>query len=375
MAGLYARDPADPDVASLYALALLGTMSRSLIGYVDAHEGHSSSLAGSETQTRVGEILGAVLKAHPEHPGALHYLLHNYDDPAHASLGLDAARVYAKVAPQSSHALHMPAHIFLQLGLWVDAEASDRAAFAASEAWVKRKGFPPALRSYHSLAWRQYQLLQLGRFRDAALLIDEIGPVVDATGDLTLVSDLSSMRARQILETRRWEAHGQRAQLRQRQRAVRHRVQRRALGQCGAGRAGAAGAGHARDLAPGRGPAAGHRHHGAPGGGPDRAGREARGRGGRHPPGGHPRRAAAAAAAGPADAGDAGSGAARRSAARSRAARRGTRGVWPGARAQRQSHTLGARFGPRGRARSGRPMPPASITSASSPTTHRPTPR
>ena len=101
---------------------------------------------------------------------------------------------------------HMPAHIFVQLGRWADAEASDRAAFAASEAWVTRKGLPPAMRSYHSLAWRQYELLQLGRFRDAALLIDEIGPVVEATGDLTLVSDLASMRARQIVETRRWEA-------------------------------------------------------------------------------------------------------------------------------------------------------------------------
>jgi tetratricopeptide (TPR) repeat protein len=206
MAGVHSALDGDPDVASLYALSLLGTMSRSLIGAGDAHEGHSTSLAGSETQTRVGEILGAVLKAHPEHPGALHYLLHNYDDPAHASLGLDAARRYATVAPESSHALHMPAHIFLQLGLWADAEASDHAAFAASEVWVARKGLPPAMRSYHSLAWRQYELLQLGRFRDAALLIDEIGPVVDATGDLTLVSDLASMRARQILETRRWEA-------------------------------------------------------------------------------------------------------------------------------------------------------------------------
>ncbi len=206
MAGLYTSNPADPDVASLYALALMGTMSRSLIGYVDAHEGHSASLAGSATQARVGDILGQVLQAHPEHPGALHYLLHNYDDPAHARRGLEAARVYARVAPDSSHALHMPAHIFLQLGMWTDAEASDRAAFAASEAWVKRKGFAPAMRSYHSLAWRQYELLQLGRFRDAALLIDEIGPVVDATGDLTLVSDLASMRARQIVETRRWEA-------------------------------------------------------------------------------------------------------------------------------------------------------------------------
>ncbi len=147
-----------------------------------------------------------MLESHPRHPGALHYLLHDYDDPAHARLGLDAALAYASVAPESSHARHMPAHIFLQLGMWTDAEASDRAAFAASEAWVKRRGFAPALRSYHSLAWRQYELLQLGRFRDAALLIDEIGPVVDATGDLTLVSDLASMRARQVVETRRWEA-------------------------------------------------------------------------------------------------------------------------------------------------------------------------
>lgn len=205
MAAAHAAAEGDPDVASLYALALLGTTTRSLIGTGD-HEGHSAELAGSAVQTRVGAILSRVLESHPRHPGALHYLLHAYDDPAHARLGLDAALAYTSVAPESSHARHMPAHIFLQLGRWTDAEASDRAAFAASEAWVKRRGFAPALRSYHSLAWRQYELLQLGRFRDAALLIDEIGPVVDATGDLTLVSDLASMRARQIVETRRWEA-------------------------------------------------------------------------------------------------------------------------------------------------------------------------
>ncbi len=204
MAELYAADPYDPEVASFYALSLLGTMSRSLIGYVDSHEGHSASLAGSDTQARVGAILGKTLAAYPEHPGALHYLLHNYDDPEHARLGLDAARAYAKVAPESSHALHMPAHVFLQLGMWADAEASDRAAYSASETWVARKGLPPALRSYHALAWRQYELMQLGRFRESWALLDELAPVVKATGDLTLLSDLSSMRARHVLETQRW---------------------------------------------------------------------------------------------------------------------------------------------------------------------------
>jgi tetratricopeptide (TPR) repeat protein len=205
MGRLHESVPDDPEAAAFYALALLGTTSRSLIGYVDTHEGHSASLAGSETQARVARILETVLRAHPEHPGALHYLLHNYDDPEHARLGIGAARTYAKVAAGSSHALHMPAHIFVQLGMWAEAEASDRDAFTASDAWVKRKGLPPAMRSYHALSWRQYELLQLGRFADSLGAIGEIAPVVKATGDLKLLSDQSSMRARYVVETRRWE--------------------------------------------------------------------------------------------------------------------------------------------------------------------------
>ena len=209
MGALYARDPEDPDVASFYALALLGTMSRSLIGYVDSHEGHSASLAGSETQRRVAEIIERVLSAHPQHPGALHYLLHTYDDPAHARLALPAARTYATVAPESSHARHMPAHIFVQLGLWQEAAATDRAAFAASDTWVKAKGLGSALRSYHALSWLQYELLQQGRYREAWATLDEIAPTVKASGDLGLLSELSSMRARYVVETRRWDVLAQ----------------------------------------------------------------------------------------------------------------------------------------------------------------------
>src|SRR5262249_3782991 len=155
MAALYAGEPDDPDVASFYALALLGTMARGLIGS-DPHEGHNRALAGSDTQKQVNEILQKVLQAHPSHPGALHYLLHNNDDPQHAGAALPAAHALARLAPDSSHALHMPAHIFMQVGAWKDAEASDRAAFAASDAWVKKKNLPGALRSYHALSWRAY---------------------------------------------------------------------------------------------------------------------------------------------------------------------------------------------------------------------------
>jgi len=204
MAALYAREPDDPDVASFYALALLGTMSRGLIGS-DPHEGHVQALAGSDTQKRVNEILGAVLRAHPSHPGALHYLLHNNDDPQHADAALPAARTLAQLAPDFSHALHMPAHIFLQRGDWKAAAASDAAAFAASNRWVKRKGLPLAARSYHALSWLQYELLQLGRYREARAALDEIEPIVRSDSrQLGLLSDLSSMRARYVVETESW---------------------------------------------------------------------------------------------------------------------------------------------------------------------------
>jgi tetratricopeptide (TPR) repeat protein len=214
MARAYAAEPDDPDVASLYALSLLGTMSRSLIGYVDATEGRSEGLAGSDVQKQVAAIVQKVLASHPRHPGALHYLIHDEDDPAHARLALAAARTYAKVAPDSSHALHMPSHIFLQLGLWHDAAQSDAAAFAQSDRWTKRKDLPPAMRNYHALGWLEYELLQLGRYKEARDTIGEIEPVVRASGALTpgapagqnnpLLSDLSSMRARFVVETRRW---------------------------------------------------------------------------------------------------------------------------------------------------------------------------
>ena len=178
--------------------------SRGLTGSEDVHEGHSQDLAGSDTQTRVTAILQKVLESHPEHRGALHYLLHAYDDPAHAARALNAARSYAKIA-EASHARHMPAHIFLQLGLWSEAAASDRAAYDASVDWVARQGLGAALRNYHALSWLQYELLQLGRYRDAEQTMSALEPVVKAGDNAILLSDLSSMRARYIVETERWD--------------------------------------------------------------------------------------------------------------------------------------------------------------------------
>ena len=112
------------------------------------------------------------------------------------------------IARESSHALHMPSHIFMQLGMWREAAASDRAAFDASTAWIARKRLGPEARNYHALAWLEYELLQRGRYRAARQTIDELEPVVKATSLVPLLSDLASMRARYAIETRQWERMG-----------------------------------------------------------------------------------------------------------------------------------------------------------------------
>jgi len=113
-----------------------------------------------------------VFRTDPRHPGGTHYLIHATDDPALASRGLDAARLYATVAPDAEHALHMPSHIFVALGLWDDAVASNERAWAASKAEVAARKLSNADLSFHALQWLQYGYLQQGRYRAARDLID-----------------------------------------------------------------------------------------------------------------------------------------------------------------------------------------------------------
>lgn len=205
MGRLYGRYPEDQEVASFYALALLGTVLRatSLLSETN-EEAHQHALVGSEVQREVASILGMVLKRSPEHPGALHYLIHNYDDPDHAKLALPAARAYAKAAPQSSHALHMPAHIFMQFGMWDEAAASDQASYELSVRRATEKGHGVGVRDYHSLSWLCYEALQQGRFTKAGEAIALIEEAIQATGAARFKAIRSVMRAEYAVETRRF---------------------------------------------------------------------------------------------------------------------------------------------------------------------------
>jgi hypothetical protein len=141
------RYPQDREAAIFYALALNGTAP--------------ASEKNLTNRTKAAQILYRAWPREPDHPGIAHYLIHSYDYPSLAHLALPAARRYAKVAPSSAHALHMPSHIFTRLGLWPDSIQSNLASAAAAKQQVART--QPGATSHdhlHALDYLMYAYLQ-----------------------------------------------------------------------------------------------------------------------------------------------------------------------------------------------------------------------
>lgn len=189
----YLAYPDDLEVASFYALSLLGLVRPGEKGF--------------KRQMMAGAISLEIYKKNPNHPGAAHYIIHAFDDPDHAILALPAARRYGEIAPEAHHARHMPSHIFIQLGMWPEAAASNESSWAASVAWIKRKNLSPNLRDYHSLHWLNYVYLQQGRPNKAASLLTLIREAMAQPGakTTTLLRFYPLMAAEYIIETERWD--------------------------------------------------------------------------------------------------------------------------------------------------------------------------
>jgi len=193
METLVKRYPDDEEAKAFYALALLGTVRR----------------AGNDAtqQMKAAAVAQEVLRHNPHHPGAAHYIIHAFDDPVHAPLALYAADQYAEIAPDVEHALHMPSHIFVQLGQWEKVAKSNKRAYEASVAWAERRGLSDTRRDFHALAWMQYGYLQRGEIAKARECIELIRPIAERDVTTSRVkATLSNMRARYVLETRDWES-------------------------------------------------------------------------------------------------------------------------------------------------------------------------
>jgi tetratricopeptide (TPR) repeat protein len=186
---LYEKYPDDLEAAAFYSLALLGSCQnkRDYAVYMKA-----------------AAISEEVYIKNSKHPGALHYLIHSYDDPVHAPLGLRPARVYAQVAPAAAHALHMPAHIFLALGMWDDVILSNQASWAAADARMKRKNLGVDSRGFHALHWLEYGYLQEDQKKEAWETLTIMEQDAKKSGSTRTRWHYTVMRAAYVVETEDW---------------------------------------------------------------------------------------------------------------------------------------------------------------------------
>jgi tetratricopeptide (TPR) repeat protein len=190
MEKIYRDYPNDLEAAAFYSLALLGTVRPGDKGF--------------QRQMKAGAVALEVYQRNPNHPGAAHYVIHSFDDPEHAILALPAARRYAEIAPAAHHAQHMPSHIFLQLGMWPEAAASNETAWRVSDDWVKRKNLALSLRDYHSNHWLTYVYCQQGRYAKAEELINRLRQTMKERGRES-VRWYDDPVAAFIVETERWD--------------------------------------------------------------------------------------------------------------------------------------------------------------------------
>jgi hypothetical protein len=147
-------------------------------------------------QMRAAEILVPLFEAHPDHPGVAHYIIHTYDYPPLAQKGLEAARLYATIAPDAPHALHMPSHIFTRLGLWED-------SITTNEASAKAAG-DGSFQGHHASDYMVYAYLQLVQ-DEAARQATERSLGMEAIDNPAAAYAYAAMPARLALETDDWK--------------------------------------------------------------------------------------------------------------------------------------------------------------------------
>jgi hypothetical protein len=189
MEKLYQHYPEDREAAAFYALSLLGS-----------EPAHDTTFANRK---KAVAILQKLFDQEPNHPGLAHYLIHTCDRPQLANLGLNAARRYAKIAPSSPHALHMPSHIFARLGLWQDDIDSNLASIAATRQ-MSAMHMRDAGHQFHAMDFLVYAYLQSGREKDVERQIAELAQLKGVDED-ELAYSQAKFPALMALELRHWQ--------------------------------------------------------------------------------------------------------------------------------------------------------------------------
>ena len=193
MAELQTEHPDDTEAAIFHALTLAITAPKTDKTFAN--------------QRKCGEILEPIFAKNPHHPGVAHYIIHCYDNPVLAEQGLQAARLYAKIAPASAHANHMPSHIFTRVGSWNESIGSNmRAAEIATADEKSSQNGEARDQRLHAMDYLEYAYLQSGRITQANAVLDQMNSLQPVPGlSLTGNYGQSAIPARYALERRDWK--------------------------------------------------------------------------------------------------------------------------------------------------------------------------
>ena len=183
MAKLAARYPNDKEASILSALVTSANFDPADKTYAN--------------QLKAAKVLEPIFVAQPTHPGVAHYLIHSYDYPPIAKHGLEAAKRYAKIAPDATHALHMPSHIFTRVGYWRDSIEANRASAKAAS----RTQFD----AHHAADYQVYAHLQLAQDKAARLALED-SLASQPVDHFAAAYAYAAMPARLVLETSNWKA-------------------------------------------------------------------------------------------------------------------------------------------------------------------------
>ncbi|MEO5717873.1 MAG: hypothetical protein ABIR29_04805 [Chthoniobacterales bacterium] len=192
MEKVYQAFPDDQEAQVFYALAHLATAPA-----------NSVSRAHSD---RAAKILLKVYQENPDHPGAMHYLVHANDVPGRERESLEITRKYEKVAPDNPHALHMPTHIYTRLGDW---DGVIRGNLRAAEAALK---YPAGDKKQfvwdefpHAIEYLIYGYLQKGQDEKAAAQLKRLRGTANLEPSFKTAFHLASTQARYALERKNWK--------------------------------------------------------------------------------------------------------------------------------------------------------------------------
>ena len=189
MRELHTAYPDDLEARAFYGLSILGV---------------GSANRDYATYMQAAAVLTPVWDANHSHPGGAHYLIHSYDDPVHAILGLPMARAYGKIAVDAAHAQHMTSHIYVALGLWDDMVSANVTALSVESA--KTEGEASRSReAWHHRYWLHYGRLQQGRLDDAREMLTAARELIRNEPLPREPDYYGAMYARYLIDTESWD--------------------------------------------------------------------------------------------------------------------------------------------------------------------------